>query len=157
MLENLSKTLRLAGVTWWISRYNHSIALCWSASDHMVAACWAVFRRTWNCLRFDVLTFTAPYSWICISAWILWIFRSRKWWDSFADSSSTLAFTDFDIFWPRKAPFILWNQFSGSSGAVRDRSKWFCWLTSRENSHDARTAPITISSEAVSATVFPAS
>jgi hypothetical protein len=30
-------------------------------------------------------------------------------------------------------------------------------MTSRENSHNALTAPVTISSEAVSATVFPAS
>jgi len=40
------------------------------------------------------------------------------------------------------------------SRAVRERSEWFCWLTSRKNWHDAHTAPIAISSEAVWATVF---
>jgi len=155
--SNSSKSLRLAAVTWWISRSNRSIALCRSASDHMVAVCWALFRRTWNCLCFGVVIFSALYSWTSIAARILWIFCSRKWWDSLGNWSSTVAFADFDIFWSRKAPFLLSNRFSASSSAARDRSEWFCWLTSRENSHNTRTAPITISSEAVSAAVFPAS
>jgi len=38
--------------------------------------------------------------------------------------------------------------------AVGDNSEWCSWLTIRENSHNARTAPITSSSEAVSTAVF---
>ena len=155
--NNLSKCLRLAGVTWWISRSNRSITLCRSASVHMVAACRARFRRTWNCLYFDVGSFSAPYSWTSIAARILLIFCSCKRSDSLANSSSTLAFADFDMFSSRKASIFLKNRFSASSSAVRDRSEWFCWLTWRENSHNAHTAPITISSEAVSAIVFPPS
>jgi len=40
---------------------------------------------------------------------------------------------------------------------LKDRSEWCCWLTSRENSHNAHTDSITIRLEAVSAAVFPAS
>jgi len=155
--NHLSESLHLAGVTWWISRSNRSIALCQSASDHMVATRQTLFRCAWNWVLFDVVTFSVPYSWTSIAAPILRIFCSHKWWDSLANSSSTLAFTDFDIFWSRKAPFFLYNRFSASSSAARVRSEWFCWLTSRENSHNARTAPITISSEADSAAVFLAS
>jgi len=60
--NNLSKSFCLAGVSWWISHSNSSIALCRSASAHIVATCWALFRRTWNWLSFDVVTFSAPYS-----------------------------------------------------------------------------------------------
>jgi len=136
---------------------NYSIALCRSASDHMVAACRGLFRRTWNCLHLDVVTFSAPYSWTSIAARILWIICSPKWWDSLANGSSILAFADFDIFWSRMAPYFLCNCFCASSSAARDRSEWFCWLTSWENSHNTRIAPITILTEAVSTALFPAS
>jgi len=56
-----------------------------------------------------------------------------------------------------KSTLLCVTRFSASSTAVRDRSESFCWQTSRENSHNACTAPITISSEAVSAGVFPSS
>jgi len=146
--------MRLTGVTWWIWCSNRSFALCRSASDHLVGACWALFRRTWNCLRFVVETFSAPYTCTSISAQILWIFCCRNWWDSPVNSSASLAIADFDIFCSRIAPFFLYTRLSSSSSAVRDTSQWFCWLTSRENSHKAHPAPITISSEAVSAAVF---
>ena len=123
----------------------------------MAAACQAQFRRTWKCLHFVILIFSAPNTWSSITVQILWIFCCRNWWNSQANCSSTLAFADFDIFSSRNAPFFLYNRFSALSSAVRDRSEWLCWLTSRENSHDAHTAPITISSEAVSATAFPSS
>jgi len=54
-----------------------------------------------------------------------------------------------------KSPFICRNCFSTTSSALRDRLEWLCWLTSREKSHNTHTAPITMSSEAVSATLFP--
>jgi len=137
--NKLSNSVCLEGVTWWILRSNCSIALCQSASDYMIAACQALFRCTWNCLRFEFVTFSTPYSWPFIAARIWWILFSRNWWDSLANISSTLAFADFDIVWSRKAPCFLKNHFSTSSSAARDRSEWFCWLTSRENSHNART------------------
>jgi len=148
--------LCLAGVTWWISRSNHSIVLCRSAYDHMVAPGRALFRRSRRCHRSDVATFSAPYSWSSIAARILWIICTRKWSDSLANGSGTVAFADIDIVCSRMAPFFLWNPFRVSSSAARDRSEWFCWLTRGENSHNACTAPITISSEAVSAALFPA-
>jgi len=154
--NDLSKSLRLVGVTWWISHSNRSIALCQSASDHMVAHCLALFRRTWNCHGFDVVTIAAPYSWTSIAAPILWNFCSHNSWDSLANSSSTLAIADFNIFSSWKAPFALQNLFSAPSSVARDRSEWFRWLTSRENSHNAHTAPILNSSEAVSTAVFQA-
>jgi len=155
--NNLSNSLHLAGVTWRISRSNGSITLCRSASDHTVAACWAPFRHVWNCLCFDIVTFSALYSWTWSAAQIIWIFCSCNRWDPLANSSSTLAIADFNIFWSSKAPFFLWNRFSALSRAVRGSAEWFCWLTSGKNSHNAHTAPITISSEAVSTLDFPAS
>jgi len=105
--NSLSKSLRLPGVTWWIWRFNCSFALCRSASDHVVAACRTLFRLTWNFLHFDVVTFSAPFTWSSIVARVLWIFCSRNWWNSLANSSSTSAIADFDIFCSRKAPFSL--------------------------------------------------
>jgi len=104
--NTLSKSLCLAGVTWWISCFNRSIARRQSAYDHMVAACQALFGRTWNCCRFDVVPCSAPYTWNSIAVWILWIFCLRNWWDSIAKCSSTFAFADFYIIWFRKAPFF---------------------------------------------------
>jgi len=104
-----------------------------------------------------LVTFSALYTSSYIPAQIVESFCSCNWWDSIANCSSTLAFTDFDIFWCWKVPFFMETQFSASSSTVRDRSELFCWLTIRENSHNARTPPITISSEAVSAAVFPSS
>jgi len=75
---NLSKTLPLTGVIWWISRSNRSIALCRSGAEHFVAACRARFRRTWNCISFDVVTFSAPYTWTSIAAQSVWICCSRN-------------------------------------------------------------------------------
>ena len=123
----------------------------------MVAACRALFRCTWNCLLFDVVTFSALYSWTSIAARILWIFCSSKWWDSLANSSSTWAFPDFDIFKSREAHCCVWNHFTASSTSARNWSKWFCSLTSTENSHNARTTSFARSSEAVTATDYPAS
>jgi len=133
------------------------MALSRSASDHLVGPRQALFRRTWNCLHFDIVTFTAPYTRTSIAVWIVWIFCSRDWWDSIAKCSFTLAFADIDIFWSWQATFFFWNPFSASSSAVRDRSVWCCWLPSRENSHNAPFDPITISSEAVSTGVFRSS
>jgi len=148
------KSLHLTGVIWWISRSNHSIARSQSASDHLDAACCTLFRRTWNCLHFDVVTFSALYTRTSIAAQILWMFCACNWWKSLVNSSFTLAFADFDIFWSWKALFFMSTHFCASSSAVRDRFEWFCWLTSRENSHNACTAPNTISSKAVSAGVL---
>jgi len=155
--NDFSTSLHVAAVTWWISRSNRSITLCRWASDYMVASGRTQFRHTWNCLHFDVVTFSASYSWTSIAAWILWIVCSHHLWDSLANWFATLAFAVFGIFCSRKALFLLKNRFSASCSAVRDRLEWFCWLTSRENSHNTRTSPITISSEAISATVFPPS
>jgi len=105
--NNSSNSLCWTGVIWWISRSNHSIAFCRSASYHLVAACWALFSHTWNCLHFDVVTFSAPYTWTSIAARIIRISCSRNWWDSVANCSSTLAFTDFVIFCSRKPAFLL--------------------------------------------------
>ena len=155
--DHSSKSQLLTGVTWWISRSYCSFAHWWSASDHLVAACWVQLRRTWNCLYWVVVTMSGSYTGISITSQIVWSCCSRNWWDTVANCSSTLAFADLDIFCCRKAPFFLWNRFSASSSAVRDRSEWFGWLTSRGNSHNAHTAPITILSEGVSATVFSTS
>jgi len=80
-----------------------------------------------------------------------------NWYDSLANTSSTLAFADFNIFWTGKAPFLFENRFSASFSAVRHRSEWFCWLTSRESSYNAQAASITMLSDAVSTAVFPPS
>jgi hypothetical protein len=117
--------------------------------------CQALFRHPWNSFCFVVVTFSVQYTWTSIAAWIEWMICSRNRWDSLASSSSTWAFTDLDIFCSVNAPFFLLNRFIASFSAVRNRSEWFCWLTSREKSHHARTAPITISSEAVSVNLFP--
>jgi len=152
--NNVSKRLCLTSVIWWLSYSYGSIAFSQSASDHVVAHRRALFRNTWNFLRCDVVTFSAPHTRTCIAARISWIFCFRNCSDSVANCSFTSAVADFNIFRSRKAPVFFWYCFSASSSAVRDRSGWFCWLTSRENSHNARTAPITISSEAVSAGVY---
>jgi len=57
--NNVSKILCLLGVAWLISHCNRSIAFWRSASEQVVAACQALFRCTWNCLRFIVETFSA--------------------------------------------------------------------------------------------------
>jgi len=124
------------------------------ASDHFIHTCHTVVRCTKNFLRFDVVTFSAPYTWTSIEAQIIGIIWSCNSCYSLANCLSTLAFADFEIFCTQKALFFLQNRFSASSSAVRDRSEWFCWLTSVENVHDSRTAPITISSEAASIAVF---
>ena len=155
--KNSSKSMHLTDVIWWISHSSHSIALSRSTSDHLVATCWALVRRTWNCLRFNVVTFSATYTWTSIAAHSLWILCSRKWWDLLANIIFTLAFADFNIFWSQKASFCLLNRISTLSSAVRNWSEWFCWLTSRENSPNARSVPITIFSEAVTVGVLPSS
>jgi len=142
------------GVVWWISCYNRSIALLRSASEHVVAACLALFRRTWNCLHFDVVTISAPYTRTSIAAQIIEIYCSCNWWDSITNCSFTLVFAHFDIFWSLTTPVFLSNPSSVSSSTMRDKSEWFCSLTRRENSHNTHTTPITISSEAVSAGGF---
>jgi len=152
--NNLLKRLHSAGVAWWISCSNCIFALCQSASDRMVGACWALIRRTSNSLRLVVVTVSAMYTRTPIAAWILWIFCLCNWLHSLANCSCTVVFTRFHIFYSRKVPFVWQNPFSALCSAVRDRSKWFCWLTSWENEHNDRTAPITISSEDVSAAVF---
>jgi len=88
-LTDLSKSLHITGVTWWILRSNRSFALCRSASDHLVVLCQAQFRCTWNCLRFVVVTDLAPYSWTSMGLPSLCNFRSRNWWDSLANGLST--------------------------------------------------------------------
>jgi len=69
--NNSSKHLDLTGVVWWISCFNCSIALSTSASDHLVAPCMAPFKHTWNCLCYDVVTLSAPYSRTSIAVWIV--------------------------------------------------------------------------------------
>jgi len=147
--NNLSKCSRLTGVPWWISFLYHCIAFWQSASDHMVAPCQTLFRHTWNWLCFDVETFSAPYTRTCIAAQILLIFCLHNWRDSLANRWSTLPVTDFDIVCLWKMPFFWQNRMSALSSALRDISEWFCWLTGRENSHNACNALITISLEAV--------
>ena len=152
--NNLSRSSRLTAVTWCISHSNRSFAVYQSPSDLAVAACWALFRCTWNCLGFGIGTFLAQYTRTSIAMLIISIFCSCNWWDSVANCLSTLALADFNIFYSRNAHICFYIRFSSSSHAVRDRSEWFCWLTSRENSHNACTAPITISSQAVSTGVI---
>jgi len=77
--------------------------------------------------------------------------------DSIAHRLSNLAFRDFDIWCSQKIPFFWWHCLCALPSALRDRSQWFCWLTSRESSHNARTAPSTISSEAAYTAVFQSS
>jgi len=153
--NNFSKSLPLIGVSWWISHSNCPIAICRWASDHIVAACRELLRRTWYCVRFVVVIFSALSTWTSIAVRILAIFCTRNWWDSFANWSSTIAIAEFDIFCFRKAPCFLYNWFSAWSSAVRDWWEWFCWLTSRDNSYDPRIAPVTIPSEVVCATDLP--
>jgi len=155
--NNLSKISLTAGVQWRISRFNCSIAFWQLALNQVVPACRALFKRTWNCVRFVVETFSAPYTRASTAAQFLETFCSHNWWDSLANRSFTLAFADFDIFCTRKIPFFWQNCVNASSSTLRDRSEWFCWLRSRENSHNVRTAPFTISSETFSTVVFPAS
>ena len=78
-------------------------------------------------------------------------------WDSLANCLFTMCFTDIEILCSRKAPVFLENCFSASSSGHRDSSVSFCWLTSRENWHNACPTPITISLEAVSTAVFSSS
>jgi len=155
--NNLSKSLRLTGVTWWISRSNCSIAFWQSAYDQVIATCRGPFRRTSNCLRFVVETFPIPSTRTSIAAQILWRICLHNWWNSVANGSSTVTFTDFNIFWSQNILFFWQNPLSASSSALRDRSERFCSPTSRENSHDACTAPVTIASEAALAAVSPSS
>jgi hypothetical protein len=152
--NNLSNSLCLADVTWWSSCSNRSIAFWRSESDQVVAACQTLIRRTWNCLHFVQKTISAPSTMAYIAGRILWIICSHHRLFSVAHRSSTVAFAEFDIFYSGKMPLFRWNRFSASSSALRDRFEWFCWLTSSENSHNARTAPITNSSEADSAAAF---
>jgi len=149
-----SKSLHLTGVTCWILHSIGSIALWRTASDRVVAAYRALFRRTWNCLRFVVETIPAPHTRASIAAQTLWNFCSCSWWDPVANRSPTLDFADFDIFCSPKLCFFWCNPLSALSIAVMDRSEWVSRLTSRENSHNARPAPTAISSEAVSAAAF---
>jgi hypothetical protein len=155
--KNVSRSLPLEGVTWRILRSNRSIAFWRSASNQVVATCQAIFRSTWNRLHFVVETISAPYRRASIAAQILWIFCSHNRWNFLANRSSTWAFADFDSFFSRTIPFFWEHCSSASSSALRDRSEWFCWLTSRENWHNAQTAPITISSKTVLAAVFRSS
>jgi hypothetical protein len=46
-------------------------------------------------------------------------------------------------------PLLVVNRFSESTSTVRLRSEWLCWLTSRQNSPCARTAPVTIASAVI--------
>jgi len=48
-------------------------------------------------------------------------------------------------------------RFRALSSTLRDKSKWVCWLTGRENEDNSCTASNTIASEAISATDFPSS
>jgi len=98
--------------------------------------------------------FSAPYTRASIAARIWWIISPHNWRDSVAHRSSTLAFEHFNIFCSQHIPFFRYNHWSELCSALRDRFQWLCWLTRRENSHNARTAPITISSDAFSAAVF---
>jgi len=99
-------SLHFTGVTWWILHTNHSIALRWSRSDQVIVTCWALFGHTWNCLHFDVEQFSAPYKMAHIALRMVYIFCSRNWLDSIANTSFTATFTDFDIFWFQKIPFF---------------------------------------------------
>jgi len=155
--RNWSKQCHWTGVAGLILHSNCTYALCRSASVHLVTACWTLFRCTWNCLHCVVVTVSAAYTWLSIAERILWILCSRNQWHSLADHSSTVAFTVVNIFYSQKAPFFWGNAFSASSSIGRDRLEWFCWLTCRENSNNACTAHITISSEVLFATVFPSS
>ena len=127
----------------------HTLIASLPSADNNLTS-WLLFLGTIHAhlqsVCFVGVTFPALYTQTSIAAQILWIFCAHNWWDSLANCFSTLAFTDFDIFCFRNAPFGLQNCFSALSSAVRDRSEWFCWLTSRENSHNARTTQITISS-----------
>jgi len=144
---------------WEVSSDGFRAAITRLPSSDQLLTIWLQLVRPFSgapeiVLIFDVVTFSAPYTRTSIATQILWIFCARNWWNSVANSSFILAFEDFDIFWSQKAPCPLYNCFNASSSAVRDRSEWFCWLTSRKNSRNARTAPITISSAAVSAGAF---
>jgi len=152
--NHLSNSLCLTGVTRWILCSTCSFTLNRSASAHLVATCWAQFNLTWHCLRFVVGTLSALFTWISIAAWMVSIFWSWNWWNSVANSSSSLDFAPYDIAWSHKAPRIEFNGFRASSSAVRDWSELFYWLTRRESCHNGHTAPIAISSEAVSTAVF---
>jgi hypothetical protein len=103
----LSKFLCLPGVIWWISLSNCCYALWWSTSDHLVVACRALFKCTWNCLRFDIVTFWARYTRTSIAARIVCMYCSHNRCDSIANSSFTLAFADFDIVSSRKKTLLL--------------------------------------------------
>jgi len=151
------KSSRLTGVIWSISCSSRSFPISSSAFNHFIAACWTLFRCTQNFLCPGIVTFSAPYTWPCIAAQVWWIICSRNWWSSLANSSSTLNFGEFDIFYSPKAPISFHNPFCVWPSAVRDRSEWFCGLTSGEKIHYACIAPITIASEADSAADFQSS
>jgi len=151
--NTLSNSYSWVGACGWILRFNRSISLCWLPSNHMVAACRALIRHTCNCLHFDIVTISTAHTWTWIGQWILRIIGSRNWWDALANSSPSMSFTDFDTFCSWQSPSSLEYHISASSSAVRDGSEWFCWLTRRENSHNAHTTPITISLQTVSSTV----
>jgi len=155
--NDCSKSLHSTGVSRRILYSDHSTALWWFASDYIVAACRSLFRQTRNYITLVAKTFSASYTRTSIGVWILRNFCARNGRDSSGNFSSTLAFANFDIVCLWKLPIFIMNHSSPTSGASTDISVWFSWQTHEENSQNARTALITISSEAVSTAVFPSS
>lgn len=153
--NQLSKRLCFTVVCRWSSSLKHSIAFWWPTSDQVVAVCWALLRRIWKCLSCIAEIHSAQYTRAPIAAQIFWIFYLCNWWDSVAKRLFTLALTDLNIFCCHKIHVFWYNHWSVLSGALRDRSKWLCWLTSRDNVHGGCTATITISSEDFYGAVFP--
>jgi len=151
--NNLSISFHWTGGTWRTSRCNWSVALCRSSTHHSVEVCLALFSSTTNCLHFVEVTCSAQYTWAFLAAWFYSFFRSCNRWNYLGNYWSTVAFTDFNIVCAWNAPFHLKNCFSASSSAVRDKSEWLCWLTSREYSHNANTAPHSIARETLSTVV----
>jgi len=152
--NTLLKWSCLAVVTSWILHPNWSFALCQSASDYLVEPCQALFRCTSECVWLLELNVAAPYTWTTIVVRTGLNFCSYNKWDFLANFSSTLAFTDANIFSFQIEHFFYLNSFRESSSTVRDGRKRFCWRTSRENSHTSHSIPIAISLEDISAIVF---
>jgi len=151
--STLWKSLCLTGVTLWISCSNHSFNFCWLVYDHLLLASQALFKCSCHCLRVVAVTVLTPYTFTSIAAHNIGIICNLSWWDSVANCLCTLASMDINISCYQK-PFDSGNNpLSVFSGSLRDWSKWFCWVTSRETLQNSHTAPMTMISETMSASV----
>jgi len=96
-----------------------------------------------------------PYTGTSIAVWGSWSIFGHTCSDSIANWQQTSEFADFDILCSPHTSLFWHNYLHSLSNDFRHWSEWFCWLHSRENSHNVYIAPITILSLAQSAALLP--